>query len=193
MRILSSLFIGLVASCSLLSHAAQWQLQDESSQLNFISTKNTSIAEVHSFTSLSGSIDNNGKAILTINLPSVETNIGIRNERMNKHVFETSTYPVANFSTQIDNARLAKLSVGESTVVTLTGTLDLHGVQQPINTDVTVVKLTNNQITVATLKPIIVSAAAFNLDEGVATLQSIAKLAHISLAVPVTFNLTFSH
>lgn len=193
MRILSSLLIGLVASYSALSNAAQWQLQDEASQLNFISIKNNSIAEVHHFTSLSGAIDDAGEAQLVIALPSVETNIGIRNERMNEHVFESKKYPVASFLTQIDSKALSALSVGESSVVSLTGTLDLHGVKQPITTDVKVVKLADNTITVSTLKPIIVNAQTYGLDGGVNKLQSLAKLANISLAVPVTFNLQFSY
>ena len=193
MRILSSLFIGLVASYSTLSSAAEWQLQDESSQLNFVSIKKSSIAEVHDFTSLAGSIDNNGNAQLTINLSNVETNIGIRNERMNEHLFESKKYPVATFSTKINSEKLDELSVGDSTVVTLTGSLDLHGIQQDITTDVSVVKLSNKAIKVSTLKPVIVNAKAFNLEAGVTQLKLLAGLDKISFAVPVTFNLQFSY
>ena len=193
MRILSSLFIGLVASYSAFSSAAQWKLEEQNSQLNFISIKNSSIAEVHDFTSLSGKIDDNGNAKFTVNLTSVETNIGIRNERMNEHLFESKKYPVASFSTKIDSQQLDTLSIGESTMVTLSGSLNLHGVEQPITTDVNVVKSSDKTITVSTLKPIIVDAKAFNLEAGVNQLKTLAGLANISFAVPVTFTLQFSH
>ncbi len=193
MRILSSLFIGLVASYSSLSSATQWQLQDESSQLNFISIKQNTIAEVHDFTSLSGKIDKHGNAQLVINLSSVETNIGIRNDRINEHLFESKKYPVAKFLTTIDSKELNALSAGDSSVVALSGTLNLHGVEQPITTNVSVVKLSDKTITVSTIKPIIINAQAFNLEGGVDQLKALAGLANISLAVPVTFNLQFSY
>ena len=129
---------------------------------------------------------------LIINLSSAETNIGIRNERINEYLFESKKYPVATFSTKIDQVKLDALSVGESTTVSLTGSLDLHGVKQDITTDVSVVKLPNNAITVSTLKPIIVNAKAFDLETGVNKLKSLAKLPSISFAVPVTFSLEFT-
>ena len=110
MRIISSLFLGLIATFSTLSHAADWELQSKTSQLNFISIKNNSIAEVHDFTTLSGSINKKGEAVLTISLPSVETSIGIRNERMKEHLFESKQYPVATFITFIDMDKAQKIA-----------------------------------------------------------------------------------
>ena len=64
----------LTASSSVL---ADWTLSPEST-LRFISTKNTNISEVHHFRSMSGSVTDDGKANVLINLTSVETGIPIR-------------------------------------------------------------------------------------------------------------------
>ena len=50
---------------------ADWELDSTQSAINFISIKNDSVGEVHSFTSLAGSIGATGKVQIVINLNSV--------------------------------------------------------------------------------------------------------------------------
>ena len=49
----------------------------------------------------------------------------------------------------------------------------------------------DSTLLVATRKPVVVNAPAFNLTDGVEALRAIAGLPNISLAVPVSFVLEF--
>ena len=187
MRILSLFFL----SCLSLSASAKWQLSNEASQVNFISIKKNSIAEIHHFKQLAGSISEQGKVEFTIDLASVETNIPIRNERMQTFLFETAKYAKAMFSAQIDMALVTKIASGQSETMTISGALDLHGQKQNITTDVLVTKKSTGEVTVTSIEPIIVNAADFELVKGINKLQELAKLPSIAVAVPVTFQLTF--
>ncbi len=70
----------LLAPCGMAW--AEWELDNSQSAVNFVSIKNGSVGEVHSFASLVGYIGAAGNVQLTINLDSVETLIAVRNERM---------------------------------------------------------------------------------------------------------------
>ncbi|MGJ8692011.1 MAG: YceI family protein [Thalassotalea sp.] len=188
MRILSLLVCSLLS----LSASAEWQLNNKDSQLNFISIKKNSIAEVHHFKKLSGSIDKSGAAKLVIALASVETHIPIRNERMQAALFETSTFAKATFTTTIDVAFLSALTTGDSKELMIAGELDLHGSKQKITSQVLVTKKASGEVQVATIKPIIINAIDYSLIDGINKLQKLAKLPSIALAVPVSFQLTFS-
>lgn len=188
MRIFT-LIIGLLFT---LPSLANWQLVNDKSQFNFVTTKKNSATEVHQFTQLKGAISPKGKVNLTIDLSSVETNIPIRNERMQKFLFETNLFPKASFTTSIDNQTIEQLAVGEVARIEVTGEIALHGAKQTVKTQVQVIKLSNNKILVNSLKPIIIQANDFNLVAGVEKLKDLAVLPSISNAVPVTFSLYFA-
>ena len=65
--------------------AASWTLVPESSHLAYGSIKKDTVGEVNSFTSLSGQVSPDGQVEVEIDLSSVETNIDIRNERIEGH------------------------------------------------------------------------------------------------------------
>lgn len=187
MRILTSLFIAALS----LPALADWQLVNDASKLEFISTKKAAIAEVHSFKKLSGSVSETGEINFVIDLTSVETNIPIRNERMNKFLFETEQFATATFTSKIDINVLTGLAAGEEKSLSLAGQLSLHGVEQTVKTEVLVVKKAGGEVLVVNTSPIIVNAGDYNLIDGVNKLKELAKLPSISLAVPVSFQLTF--
>jgi len=183
------LFLYLLAIASCGVHA-DWQLNSRDSAVNFISTKKTSTSEVHYFKSLSGSIEN-GKASVLIDLSSVETNIPIRNERMQSLLFETNNFLSASISAEIDSAKLLNMKCGDSESMSLVLGLDFHGISKQIESEVHIVKLTNDSVQVYSQHPIIIKAEDFGLAKGVEALRNIANLPVISTAVPVTFNLKF--
>ncbi|WP_077339871.1 YceI family protein [Pseudocolwellia agarivorans] len=188
MRIFT-LIIGLLFT---LPSLANWQLANDKSQFNFVTTKKNSATEVHQFTQLKGAISPKGKVNLTIDLSSVETNIPIRNERMQKFLFETNLFPKASFTTSIDNQVIEKLNVGEVARIEIAGEIALHGAKKTVTTQVQVIKLGNNNIMVNSLKPIIIQANDFNLVAGVEKLKALAVLPSISNAVPISFSLYFT-
>jgi len=173
------------------SAQADWQLDNEASSLNFISIKKDKIAEVHSFKQMSGTIKADGVAIISIDLTSVETNIDIRNERMNSLLLETVKFPTASVSVVLDAPQLKALETGSSIVLPVELTLDLHGNSKPISAQVRVTGLEKGALLVSTQTPILLNAVDFGLTDGIAKLMEVAKLPSISTAVPVTFNLIF--
>lgn len=90
--------------------ADTWALDSANSRLAFGSIKKNTVGEVHGFAALGGTVDADGNVALEIGLASVETNIEIRNERMNEHVFEGA--PVATLSASMDMAEFAALAPG---------------------------------------------------------------------------------
>ncbi len=182
----------LVGLCCLSSSVmANWKLNNEASRLSFISIKATDVAEVHRFGQLNGSINQAGQAVLEIDLGSVATNIDIRNERMKKELFQTDRFPKAVYSVQLDPEMLKQTVPGQTAVTSLSGTLQLHDVSKEVTAEVLINRISDKQVVVSTLQPLVINAADFALNDGVKKLQEIAKLPSISIAVPVSFNLTF--
>ena len=90
------------------------ELVKEESVLNFVTVKNDAVAELMSFSSLTGSIDDaTGKAELIVDLSSVETGIDIRNDRMREHLFQIDKFPSATYSATVEMANLNAMAVGE--------------------------------------------------------------------------------
>lgn len=186
------IFTLLMGMLFTLPSLANWQLDNDKSQVNFVTTKNSDASEVQHFTQLKGAISDQGDIQLTIDLTSVQTNIPIRNERLQQLLFETNLFPKATFTSSTDKALIEQLKVGDSTQVTLKGSINLHGLSQEINLKVQVIKLKGNAIFVSSLQPIIVKAKAFDLGEGIEKLKVLAALPSINHSVPVTFSLVFT-
>ena len=170
------------AMASLLSQPAlaDWEV-GPGSQVRFVSIKNNTIGEVSHFETLTGSVTDAGEVEVRVALDSVETNIGIRNERMKKMLFEVGLYPEAVITAQLD--AVAALSTGGVTDVALQ--IDLHG--QTVTKDAQLsVAVTDQGVSAVTTQPILLNAAEFGLEGGVAALQTVAGLNAISRVIPVT-------
>ncbi len=183
------LLIGLLTA---VQAAAQWELDGERSSINFISMKNAAIAETHSFTSLVGYIGKTGNVQLNIDLNSVETQVPIRNERMQKLLFETAEFPNAKISANVDPAVLAAVVEGGTVGTEIPVTLSLHGLEQELAVAVTVFS-DGGSLRVISSRPLLLRAADFGLADGIEALREIAGLKTISTAIPVTLNLHFRH
>lgn len=175
-----------------LPSLANWQLSNDKSQFNFVTTKKSSGTEVHQFSLLKGDVSAKGEVNLIIDLTSVETNISIRNERMQKFLFETDLFPQATFTTSVEQQAIETLKVGEIVQIDLKGEISLHGLTQVVNTQVQVIKLQDNSLLVNSLKPVVIQAKAFNLEAGIEKLKSLAALPSINHSVLVTFSLHFT-
>lgn len=171
---------------------ADWNLNNDRSTVAFVTTKAIHIAEVNQFDRLQGKIADSGAAELVIDLSSVNTAIPIRDERLQEHLFEVSTFPKAVVSAQVDVKAVNKLKVGETIDTELAGALDLHGVKLPINVPVTIVKQSKDSFLAISKKPLILNASAVDLATGVEKLREIAGLPNIGYSVSVTFQLAFS-
>lgn len=183
----------LLALLSLFSFQtlAGWQLHNETSRVNFLSTKQEHITEIHGFNSFDGEISDTGAFSLAIDLSSVETNIGIRNERMQKWLFETASFANASISANVtDTLKQAKKNT--VTQSTINAELDLHGQKKNVAIDVLITNINDKQLVVSSASPVLISAGDYKLVQGIAKLQELAGLKSIGLTVPVTFNLVFT-
>ena len=188
--LVKTLLVPVAALLLVNSVQAHWSLDNEASQLSFVTIKADHVAEVHTFDVLSGSIGDSGDVKITIELASVNTLIQIRNERMQALLFETNLFPEATIAGHLDIEALAGLSVGSTETLQVEFELTLHGMSNSMTADLLVSRL-DNGLVASTLKPIIVTANSFGLIRGVEQLREVAGLPSISNAVSVSFTVVF--
>ena len=182
----------LLALLSLTPGAlADWELDSANSAINFVSIKNASVGESHSFTSMAGRITTAGAVQIAIDLDSVETLIEIRNERVRELLFETAKFPAANISARVEPELLQEVAGGATRAVRLAVTLDLHGQQKKLSIPVLAMPDSEGTLRVVSSQPVLLNASEFGLEAGIAALQKVAGLSSISTSVPVTLQLVF--
>lgn len=169
---------------------ADWEVAN-GSQIQFVSIKNNAIGEVSHFETLSGTVTEAGEVEVRVALDSVETNIGIRNERMKKLLFEVGLYPEAVITAQLDPAVMVAAASGAGDSVTAMLQIDLHG-QVVSKRAALKIAATDSGVSVTTVQPILLNASEFELEGGVAALQHVAGLNAISRVIPVTVALQLS-
>jgi hypothetical protein len=170
---------------------AEWVLNNDLSRLSFISIKATDIGEVHKFTQLSGEIAADGSAAVIINLASADTLIPSRDERMREFLFETDIFPSAEITVALDGESLSAQKIGEVQIMAIEANLEIKDKQIPITAEVLVSKVGHDTLVVTALQPIMMTAAAVGLSDGVEKLRELAGLPSIRQAVPVHFVCTF--
>ncbi|WP_108820537.1 c-type cytochrome [Pseudovibrio sp. Alg231-02] len=170
--------------------AQTWSVDSDSSRLSYGTIKKNSVGEVNSFEKLSGSVSEDGKLQLTIDLGSVETNIDIRNERMRQIVFQS--IGSADLTAQLDTAELNQLAVGATTVVDLEATLNLLGTEIPVETEVFVARISDSKVLATTNDMVFLGTEEAGVNAGVDQLKTLAKLNGITRTVPVTLRLVLT-
>ena len=179
-----------VATLTVITANADWQLDPAASDLYFMSIKATHIGEVHSFETLSGRVDDKGSASLTVDLASVATLIPIRDQRMRDMLFDVDRYPTATVTAQIETGPIVSMPTGSELDIEFEGDLQFKGQTNPLMTRVKVAKLDDKKVTVRTIAPVVLSAGQLGVTGGLEKLREIAGLPNISFTIPVTFNLT---
>ena len=170
---------------------ASWSLDNDASQVSFVSVKAGDAGEVHRFNEISGRLSAEGNASVTIQLASVDTLIPLRDERMRELLFETNLFPTATLSADIDMDTLNDIEPGANMDMTVTLSLDLRDQKLELPAEMIVARLGDHRLMVSSRKPVIVNAASVDLVEGIEALRAVANLPSISKAVPVSFVLTF--
>ncbi|AVJ21617.1 MULTISPECIES: YceI family protein [Pseudomonas] len=179
-------------TCAAVPAHADWYLDNESSRLSFVTTKNTEIAEVQRFLVLHGKVDAKGAARLEVELDSINSGIPLRDERMRKELFEIKTFPEAQISAQINLQPINDLASGAQLELRLPLSVTLHGKTQTYSAELLATRLDERRFQVVTLEPVVLHAEDFDLAPGVATLRKAAGLKSISLSVPVGAVLIFT-
>ena len=187
-RIFAALFLAVLVSAG--PAWAEWQVA-EASRVQFVSIKNNAIGEISRFERISGTVDDQGAVELRVALDSVETNIGIRNERMKEMLFEVGLYPEAVITAQLDKDAMAALVSNRLAMMPVLLQIDLHGQVVSKEAKLTVAA-TDTGFSATSSEPILLNAAEFGLEDGVAALQSVAGLDAISRVIPVTVSFNFA-
>ena len=170
--------------------AADWSINNKASAVQFVSIKKGSIGEVHHFGELNGTLTKAGALTASITLASVDTGIEIRNTRMQEHLFETTKFPLATISAQIEPTVLKSLKTGKSKALQVPFELDLHGKKVTLLADVIVNPQKGGNLVVTTAKPILLNATDFGFAAGIDQLKALAGLDTIASSIPVTVQLT---
>ena len=186
MKNLLLLVICLMTSAHVL---AGWVIDPDGSYVGFASVKNDLIAENHSFTNVTGTIEDSGNAKIVIALASVETLIPIRNERMQAILFEVAQYPEVTVTANLNLDGFTSLGLGESETDTILLDVNLHGTNLSKNVLVKVIRSSDTSYEITSLGPIVIHASQFALSDGLESLRKVAGLQSIDLVVPVTFAL----
>ncbi|MCF1428990.1 MAG: YceI family protein [Shewanella sp.] len=173
-----------------VSSAATWNILNDESRVSFVTVKQGNFAEVNHFTAVEGTLTDSGKFSLDIPLIGVQTNIGIRNERMQSMLFEIAKYPLLELSATVDMKVINAIAPGRQALVTVDASVAMHGRNQPMAFTVMVSRLNKDTMTVSSYQPVIVNASVFGLAAGVEKLREAAGLQAISEAVPVSFVIT---
>lgn len=182
----------IVTMAFVFSSHAEWMLDSNNSTLKFVSTKSNSVSEIHHFERMTGTISDDGKATLVIDLASVETNIPIRNERMQTMLFNVADFAKATVSTVVDMSELDNSDIGGIYSIVNDVTVDLHGKQKTYPTKLTVMKMSEDKVVIVSTDPMIIQAADFGLDVGIEKLREVAGLPSIATSVPLTFVLVYN-
>lgn len=175
--------------------APGWDLDPDRSNIRFQSIKNTKDGmkvESSSFATFTGGIEPDGSAEVKVMLDSVDTLVDLRNVRMRFLFFETFLYPEATISLELTDDMVQNLESNRRAMLNLPYIFDLHGVQIPMQSPVTITLLNNNEVSVASAAPISIEANAFGLSENITKLEEAVGGITIVPSATVTFDFLFA-
>lgn len=192
--ILLCLTVGLLPVAAIAQSADPfengWTLNADDSRLRYMSVKKGSLAETNSFVTLSGLINEDGKAQIRVLLDSVDTKVDLRNVRMRFLFFETFLHPEATITAQLDPAVLRDLHTTRRKLIDLDFTLTLHGITIEKTAEVAIALINNDRVTVSATTPIALTLEEFNLEGGREKLQEAANVTIVPLGI-VSFDFVF--
>ena len=174
--------------------ASLWTAQD--STITFLSSKINkqlnSITEQSSFTANKSQLDAEGNFTMNIDLSSVKTNIGLRDQRLKDWVFETGQFANAEISGKVEMSAINKLQEGEAISLQQPLLINIHGKKINFNANLSIQRNMNNKITVSTRTPVILDIKQMGMTEGVARMVEVMGLSSIVEQVPVSFDGIFT-
>jgi OOP family OmpA-OmpF porin len=173
------------------AQAQDWLLDASASHFYMQTAKAGAIIETHQFTGLDGSISKDGDARVKIDLTSIASGVDVRDVRMRFLLFETYKFPNAEVTAKLDMSKLQELLTSTRITYPLKFTLALHGMTKDVESPVYVTRINDKSVSVATAKPIIITADSFGLTAGIAKLSEAVNAIPIVTAASFTFDLVF--
>lgn len=191
LTIMKKAFSTLSIVVALFSGAAfaadNYTLDSNFSSVSFATIKNQFVVEPAIIDTLSGTLDNNGKFDVVIDLNSVETGIPIRNTRLNEIFFESAKHAPVKVVGKVDWSALGE---GSHKVI-VPAEVTLFGKTKSVEFPVVVLNA-GNTVMVSSSAPVIIGASDFGIPtENLTNLAATVGGIKISDRVPLTLNLTF--
>ncbi len=182
-----------LALLALLTAPAQasWTLDNGSSRLSFVMTKNHHIGEVSRFYNVLGGVSDNGKVLLRVDMDSLRTGVLLQDQRLHKELFTVSSFPYADIKATLDLTPITNLAPGAQMELVLPLTLRIQKVEQDFMADLLVTRLDEHRFQVVTQAPLVLDASTFELTARIDSLRQLAGLQQVSLSVPVSAVLIF--
>ena len=109
---------------------------------------------------------------------------------MTKHVFQDGT-ATATVSGEIDMDEVNELKIGETTVIEIEATLSFVGVENDIDAEMLVARLSENRVLVTTADFVMLSTEDLEINPGIDQLMQLAKLPGITRVTPVAIRMVF--
>jgi OmpA-OmpF porin, OOP family len=172
------------------ARAQEWLLNSSASHFYMQTAKAAAIMETHQFTGLEGRVSKDGDASVKIDLTSVASGVDVRDVRMRFLLFETYKFPNAEITAKVDMSKLQELMTAR-VMYPMKFTLTMHGVTKEIEAPVYVTRISDKSVSIATAKPIIITAESFGLVAGIAKLSEAVNGTPIVAAAGFTFDLVF--
>jgi outer membrane protein OmpA-like peptidoglycan-associated protein len=183
--------VAAVAGACSGANAQDWLLNHEASRFYMQTVKANAIFENHRFAGLEGGVSKQGDAVVKIDLTSVASGVDVRDVRMRFLLFETFRFPQAEITAKLDMGQLQEVVSKTRMTYPLKFTLNLHGHVREIETPVTVTRIGEKSVSVASAMPIIINADQFGFVAGIAKLSEAVGGTAIATAASFTFDLVF--
>ncbi|MEM9733268.1 MAG: YceI family protein [Pseudomonadota bacterium] len=167
-----------------------WKSVDDESRIAFGSVKSNVAGEVHHFNKVSGIVKEKGEMAISIDLASVETYVDIRNERMGEHVFK-GDHPKATITGTINIDQVNSLKPGETKLINVVANLSFAGIDNEIDAQMMVARLSQNRVLVTTADFVMVSTEDLGIEPGIDKLMQLAGLESITRVTPVAVRMVF--
>lgn len=173
-----------------LASAAGFSVDGTHSTVNFSTVKKQYVVEPAQFKTVSGTIDAQGAVTIDIALSSIETNVPIRNTRLQTLFFNVLQHPTATLKAQIDMAELMQMPALQR--LQIPATLQLYGNSKTLTLDVLAAKVAGGQLLVTSMQPVIVNAQDYGVPAAnLASLANTVSNIPISDRVGVNFVISF--
>lgn len=190
MKMKTTLTAAALALVAGTASAEMWTLDGANSKVGFGSVKSDVIGEGHSFSGLSGTVSEDGMVELTLDLATVNTDLDIRNERIQEHVFKMA--PSAQLMAEVDMDAMKGLAVGSTMESVVEGTVMFLGEEVFVDLPVVAARLADDKVLIMSDGITYISTEELGIDAGIDKLMELARLERIDRAVPVTVRLMFS-
>jgi len=168
----------------------KYAVDSNNSVVNFSTIKKQYVVEPAVFKRIEGTISDSGDIEISIDLNSIDTNIPIRNTRIEELFFKIIKFPRATIRTKIDMKKIK--SISHYRKMEIPATLEFYGKPKEIKLNILVAKTYRSRLLITSMQPIIINADDYGIPaENLVKLAKTVGGLSISNKAAVNFVLTF--